>query len=109
MRTLLQVLREDLNCTSVKEGCNEGDCGACTMVLGEAIDGRIQYRAVNSCIRMAHSVDGMVVWVAEDIVANDGSLHPVQQAMVYVAVDLICLTLACRLTTFDTLRVLVPA
>ena len=82
MRTLLQVLREDLNCTSVKEGCNEGDCGACTMVLGEAIDGRIQYRAVNSCIRMAHSVDGMVVWVAEDIVANDGSLHPVQQAMV---------------------------
>ena len=82
MRTLLQVLREDLNCTSVKEGCNEGDCGACTVVLGEAIDGRIQYRAVNSCIRMAHSVDGMVVWVAEDIVANDGGLHPVQQAMV---------------------------
>ena len=82
MRTLLQVLREDLNCTSVKEGCNEGDCGACTVVLGEAVDGQVQYRAVNSCIRMAHSVDGMAVWVAEDLSANDGSLHPAQQAMV---------------------------
>ena len=81
-RTLLQVLREDLNCTSVKEGCNEGDCGACTVVLGEAVEGRIQYRAVNSCIRMAHSVNAMAVWTAEDIVANDGSLHPAQQAMV---------------------------
>ena len=82
MRMLLQVLREDLNCTSVKEGCNEGDCGACTVVLGEAVDGHVQYRAVNSCIRMAHSVDGMAVWVAEDILTNDGSLHPAQQAMV---------------------------
>ena len=81
-RTLLQVLREDLNCTSVKEGCNEGDCGACTVVLGEAVEGQVQYRAVNSCIRFAHSVDGMAVWAAEDIVANDGSLHPAQQAMV---------------------------
>lgn len=81
-RTLLQVLREDLNCTSVKEGCNEGDCGACTVVLGEAVEGQVQYRAVNSCIRFAHSVDGMAVWTAEDIVADDGSLHPAQQAMV---------------------------
>jgi xanthine dehydrogenase small subunit len=81
-RTLLQVLREDLGCTSVKEGCNEGDCGACTVVLGEAVEGQVQYRAVNSCIRFAHSVDGMAVWAAEDIVADDGSLHPAQQAMV---------------------------
>jgi xanthine dehydrogenase small subunit len=81
-RTLLQVLREDLSCTSVKEGCNEGDCGACTVVLGEAVDGKLQLRAVNSCIRFAHSVNGMAVWVAEDLVADDGSLHPAQQAMV---------------------------
>ena len=81
-RTLLQVLREDLSCTSAKEGCNEGDCGACTVVLGEAVDGKLQLRAVNSCIRFAHSVDGMAVWTAEDLVAEDGSLHPAQQAMV---------------------------
>ena len=81
-RTLLQVLREDLSCTSVKEGCNEGDCGACTVVLGEAVDGKLALRAVNSCIRFAHSVDGMAVWTAEDLVGQDGSLHPAQQAMV---------------------------
>ena len=81
-RTLLQVLREDLSCTSVKEGCNEGDCGACTVVLGEALYGKVSFRAVNSCIRFAHSVSGMAVWAAEDLVASDGSLHPAQQAMV---------------------------
>ena len=81
-RTLLQVLREDLNCASVKEGCNEGDCGACTVVLGEALNGKVSFRAVNSCIRFAHSVNGMAVWAAEDIVGSDGSLHPAQQAMV---------------------------
>ena len=57
-RTLLEVLREDLHCTDTKEGCNEGDCGACTVVLGEAENGRMKYRAVNSCIRLAHSVQG---------------------------------------------------
>jgi xanthine dehydrogenase small subunit len=81
-RTLLQVLREDLNCTGTKEGCNEGDCGACTVVLGEADGDRIQYRAVNSCIRLAHSVDGLALWTAEDLAAKDGTLHPAQQALV---------------------------
>ena len=51
-RTLLQVLREDLNCTGTKEGCNEGDCGACTVVLGEMQGEHIKYSAVNSCIRL---------------------------------------------------------
>ena len=81
-RMLLQVLREDLNCTSVKEGCNEGDCGACVVVLGEAVEGKLHFRAVNSCIRFAHSVNGMAVWTAQDIVGTDGTLHPAQQAMV---------------------------
>ena len=80
-RTLLELLREDLACTGTKEGCGEGDCGACTLVLGEASGGRVQYRAINSCIRLAHSIDGMALWTVEDI-AREGSLHPAQQAMV---------------------------
>ena len=81
-RTLLEVLREDLCSTATKEGCGEGDCGACTVVLGESVDGQLNFKAVNSCIRLAHSVDGMAVWTAEDIAAADGALHPVQSAMV---------------------------
>ena len=81
-RTLLELLREDLNCTGTKEGCGEGDCGACTVVLGEAVDGVLSLKAVNSCIRLAHSIDGMALWTVEDIAAADGTLHPAQQAMV---------------------------
>lgn len=82
-RTLLQVLREDLHCTAVKEGCASGDCGACTVALAErGEDGALRWHAVNSCIRLAHSVDGMAVLTAQDIAAPDGSLHPVQQALV---------------------------
>ncbi|MDB5859179.1 MAG: xdhA [Ramlibacter sp.] len=81
-RTLLEVLREDLGCTGTKEGCGEGDCGACTVVLGEARDGRLEYKAINSCIRLAHSVDGLAVWAVEDLAGADGTLHPAQEAMV---------------------------
>ena len=81
-RTLLQVLREDLTCTGTKEGCGEGDCGACTVVLGEAVEGQLQYKAINSCIRLAHSVQGMAVWTTEDLVSAKGELHPAQEAMV---------------------------
>ncbi|MFZ4286833.1 xanthine dehydrogenase small subunit [Variovorax sp. HJSM1_2] len=81
-RTLLEVLREDLHCTDTKEGCGEGDCGACTVVLGAVEDGALRYRAVNSCIRLAHSVEGMAVWTAQDLPAEDGTLHPAQEAMV---------------------------
>ncbi|ABE43429.1 xanthine dehydrogenase small subunit [Polaromonas sp. JS666] len=66
-RTLLEVLREDLACTGTKEGCGEGDCGACTVVLGEADGKTIRYRAINSCIRLAHSIDGLALWTVEDI------------------------------------------
>ena len=80
-RTLLEVLREDLHCTGTKEGCGEGDCGACTVVIGEQQKGKLKYSAINSCIRLAHSVDGMAVFTAEDLAA-DGKLHPAQEAMV---------------------------
>ena len=81
-RTLLELLREDLQCSDTKEGCNEGDCGACTVVLGQADGERIQYRAVNSCIRLAHSIQGQALWTARDLLGPDGSLHPAQQALV---------------------------
>ena len=110
-RTLLQVLREDMTCTGTKEGCAEGDCGACTVVLGELVppaagspvlsgDGPIKYSAINSCIRLAHSIDGMALWTVEDLTLDpllkpsglklpltppqrtQDTLHPVQQAMV---------------------------
>lgn len=85
-RTLLQVLREDLHCTGTKEGCGEGDCGACTVVLGEQRDGTLHYSAVNSCIRLAHSIDGMALWTVEDTAAPaaksaDTCLHPAQEAI----------------------------
>jgi xanthine dehydrogenase small subunit len=81
-RTLLEVLREDMHCTGTKEGCGEGDCGACTVVVGENVGGKLQTRAINSCIRMAHSVDGMALWTVEDLSGPNGDLHPVQEAMV---------------------------
>jgi len=81
-RTLLEILREDLHCTGTKEGCGEGDCGACTVVIAEPEGGALKYRAINSCIRLAHSVDGMALWTVEDLAGEDGTLHPAQEAMV---------------------------
>ena len=81
-RTLLEVLREDLGLTGTKEGCGEGDCGACTVVVGEADGGHLSYRAVNSCIKLAHSIDGQALWTVEDLAGADGTLHPAQEAMV---------------------------
>jgi len=80
--TLLQYLRGPLGRCGTKEGCAEGDCGACTVVVGEARDGGMRYRAVNSCIRFVPTLDGKEVVTVESLRAPDGTLHPVQQAMV---------------------------
>ena len=80
-RTLLDLLREDLGLSGTKEGCGEGDCGACTVVLGQVEGGALRFRAINSCIRLAHSIDGMALWTVEDLAAPDGTLHPAQEAM----------------------------
>ena len=78
-RTLLQLIREDLHLPGTKEGCNEGDCGACTVVLREP--GASGCKAVNSCIRFAHSIEGLELTTVEDV-SQGGQLHPAQEALV---------------------------
>jgi xanthine dehydrogenase small subunit len=80
-RSLLDWLREDQRATGTKEGCNEGDCGACTVVLARVEAGRLVHRPVNACITFLGMVDGAEVLTVEDL-ANGPKLHPVQQAMV---------------------------
>jgi xanthine dehydrogenase small subunit len=82
-QTVLQHLREDLHCTGTKEGCAEGDCGACTVVLGSLdAQGQLELKAVNSCIQFTPTLDGKALFSVEDLQQPDGALHPVQQAMV---------------------------
>ena len=78
---LLDYLRLTEKSRGTKEGCNEGDCGACTVVLGEVVDGHMHYKAVNSCILFLGQIHGKELVTVEDL-AEGGKLHPVQQAMV---------------------------
>lgn len=85
-RTLLEVLREDMGLTGTKEGCASGDCGACTVVLADAIAiatpkaqaPSLRWRAVNSCIRLAHSINGLALWTVQDLHV-DPLLKPLSQ------------------------------
>ncbi|MEJ6390603.1 xanthine dehydrogenase small subunit [Gymnodinialimonas ulvae] len=77
--TLLDWLRETARLTGTKEGCNEGDCGACTVMVTDP-DGTA--RSLNACILFLPQLAGRAVRTVEGIAAPDGTLHPVQQAMV---------------------------
>ncbi len=81
-KSVLNFLRDDLGRTGTKEGCAEGDCGACTVVLGELDGDRVRFRAVNSCIQFLPALDGKELITVESLKGADGSLHPVQQALV---------------------------
>ncbi|MEY4753644.1 MAG: xanthine dehydrogenase small subunit, partial [Pseudomonadota bacterium] len=107
--SLLDWLREQARCTGTKEGCNEGDCGACTVLLAELDDGRapaagcagapgavidgLRLRPVNACLQLLPALDGKAVLSVEDLAglgaaapaevpAAPAALHPVQQALV---------------------------
>lgn len=81
-QTLLDFLRLDKVLRGTKEGCAEGDCGACTVLVGRLHDGALRYESVNACIRFVASLDGCHVVTIEHLKGEDGTLHPVQQAMV---------------------------
>ncbi|MBO6854923.1 MAG: xanthine dehydrogenase small subunit [Marivivens sp.] len=77
-RTLLDFLREDHHLKGTKEGCNEGDCGACTVVVSDGSG----TRALNSCILFLPQLHGKSVRTVEGFSGPDGQMHPVQEAMV---------------------------
>ena len=81
-QTILNFVRTELKKTGTKEGCAEGGCGACTVVVGELKNNNIEYKAINSCISFLPFLNGKQLIVVEDLVSKEGNLHPVQKAMV---------------------------
>ncbi len=82
--TVLDYLREQLHRTGTKEGCAEGDCGACVVMVGElnAAGNGVEYVPVNSCIQLLPTLDGKSVKTIESLKKADGTLHPVQDEMI---------------------------
>ena len=82
--TLLDYLRLHRRLTGTKEGCAEGDCGACTVLLARRPEngGDLAYEAVNACLLLLGQLDGTAIRTVEGIAAPDGPLHPVQRALV---------------------------
>ncbi|MEO8137736.1 MAG: 2Fe-2S iron-sulfur cluster-binding protein, partial [Betaproteobacteria bacterium] len=81
-KSVLNYLRENLRRTGTKEGCAEGDCGACTVVLAELDGDIVRTKTVNACLQFVPALDGKALFTVESLCRPDGSLHPAQQAMV---------------------------
>ncbi len=81
--TVLAWLREHRRATGTKEGCAEGDCGACMVAIGELEKDQLRLEAVNACIQFLPTLDGKALFTVEDLAPlAGGALHPVQQALV---------------------------
>ncbi len=72
-QTILNFIRDELKKTGTKEGCAEGGCGACTIVLGELENKKIKYKAINSCISFTPTLHGKQLIVVENLVSKNGS------------------------------------
>ncbi|RVU82893.1 xanthine dehydrogenase small subunit [Leucothrix sargassi] len=82
-KSVLSYLREDKFLTGTKEGCAEGDCGACTVVIAEKEQQGLSLKSVNACIQFVPTLNGKAVFTVEFLrKQNKGQLHPAQQAMV---------------------------
>jgi xanthine dehydrogenase small subunit len=79
---VMDWLRTRAHLTGTKEGCREGDCGACTIGVTRIVGGRPLYQAMNSCLMVMPQLDGASVLTVEGLVTSNGPLHPVQQALV---------------------------
>jgi len=102
-QTVLQHLREDLHCTGTKEGCAEGDCGACTVVVGVLQNGKVELSTVNACIQLLPMLDGKALFTVEDLKQPDANAEAalngqpwneatLKQAMLLLAQDYAPLT-----------------
>ena len=80
--SVLSYLRNHQSLSGTKEGCAEGDCGACTVVVAGLVKDQLISKTVNACIQFLPSLDGMAVFTVEYLRQADGALHPAQQAMV---------------------------
>ncbi|HEV8590645.1 MAG TPA: 2Fe-2S iron-sulfur cluster-binding protein, partial [Pyrinomonadaceae bacterium] len=80
--TVLDFVRYHKNLKGTKIGCREGDCGACTILVGELVDDKVRYRSMTSCLMPLANAVGKHIVTVEGINPIDGSLTPVQQAMV---------------------------
>ncbi len=81
-KTILDFIRTDLKKTGTKEGCAEGGCGACTIVLGELKNKKLIYKSINSCISFLPIINGKHLILIENLSSGGNKLHPVQEAMV---------------------------
>ena len=81
-KTVLDYIRNDLKKNGTKEGCAEGGCGACTVVLGELKNSKLIYRSINSCISFLPSINGKHLILVENLMSKKKELHPIQEAMV---------------------------